>query len=234
MFGIFKKEETTKTADLSTVLNDRKISLEKHIPAPLSDKKVKVVFCIDKSGSMHQMYKSGEVQRLVERIFPVALRFDDDGKMESYSFNTTGSMHPDITIENISGYVNKYITANGCTNYRPVMSLISTMVTDDYRKTMPTYVIFITDGDNSDKEVTKDIMQFVSNQPIFWKFIGIGNERFEFLETLDDMEGRMIDNADFVKIPDISKISDDELYKLLMQEFSEWWINAENHGIINK
>lgn len=46
------------------------------------------------------------------------------------------------------------------------------------------------------------------------------------------MSGRVIDNADFVKIEDISNISDDELYKLLMQEFSEWWAEAEKKGII--
>ena len=78
----------------------------------------------------------------------------------------------------------------------------------------------------------EDVTKEISDKPIFWKFIGIGNERFTFLEELDDMSGRVIDNADFVKIENISNISDDELYKLLMQEFSEWWTEAEKKGII--
>ena len=97
---------------------------------------------------------------------------------------------------------------------------------------VPAYVIFITDGDNQDKNVSGKFIREISDKPIFWKFIGIGNERFTFLEELDDMSGRVIDNADFVKIEDISNISDDELYKLLMQEFSEWWAEAEKKGII--
>lgn len=229
MFGLFKKKESNKEAkneDLSTVFAERKISLEKHIPDSLNGKKVRVVFCIDKSGSMWERYNNGEVQRTVERLFPVALKFDDDGKMECYSFNTKAKSHPDIDVNNIVGYVDNNIECDGGTNYSPVMKAVTKIAN------VPTYVIFITDGDNQDKNASREFIREISDEPIFWKFIGIGNERFTFLEELDDMNGRVIDNADFVKIKDISNISDDELYKLLMQEFSEWWTEAEKKGII--
>lgn len=229
MFGLFKKKESNKEAkneDLSMVFAERKISLEKHIPDSLNDKRARVVFCIDQSGSMWGRYNNGEVQRTVERLFPVALKFDDDGKMECYSFNTKAKSHPDIDVNNIVGYVDNNIECDGGTNYSPVMKAVTKIAN------VPTYVIFITDGDNQDKNASREFIREISDEPIFWKFIGIGNERFTFLEELDDMSGRVIDNADFVKIEDISKISDDELYKLLMQEFSEWWTEAEKKGII--
>ena len=229
MFGLFKKKESNKEAkneDLSVVFAERKISLEKHIPDSLNDKRARVVFCIDQSGSMWGRYNNGEVQRTVERLFPVALKFDDDGKMECYSFNTKAKSHPDIDVNNIVGYVDNNIECDGGTNYSPVMKAVTKIAN------VPTYVIFITDGDNQDKNASREFIREISDEPIFWKFIGIGNERFTFLEELDDMSGRVIDNADFVKIEDISKISDDELYKLLMQEFSEWWTEAEKKGII--
>lgn len=229
MFGLFKKKESNKEAkneDLSMVFAERKISLEKHIPDSLNDKRARVVFCIDQSGSMWGRYNNGEVQRTVERLFPVALKFDDDGKMECYSFNTKAKSHPDIDVNNIVGYVDNNIECDGGTNYSPVMKAVTKIAN------VPTYVIFITDGDNQDKNASREFIREISDEPIFWKFIGIGNERFTFLEELDDMNGRVIDNADFVKIENISNISDDELYKLLMQEFSEWWTEAEKKGII--
>ena len=226
MFGLFKKKEEAKNEDLSTVFAERKISLEKHIPDSLNGKKARVVFCIDRSGSMWGRYNNGEVQRTVERLFPVALKFDDDGKMECYSFNTKAERHPDIDVNNIRGYVDNNIECDGGTNYSPVMRAVTK------NANIPTYVIFITDGDNQDKNASREFIKEISDEPIFWKFIGIGNERFTFLEELDDMNGRVIDNADFVKIENISNISDDELYKLLMQEFSEWWTEAEKKGII--
>ena len=112
MFGLFKKKESNKEAkneDLSVVFAERKISLEKHIPDSLNDKRARVVFCIDQSGSMWGRYNNGEVQRTVERLFPVALKFDDDGKMECYSFNTKAKSHPDIDVNNIVGYVDNNI-----------------------------------------------------------------------------------------------------------------------------
>lgn len=226
MFGLFRKKEEAKNEDLSSVFAERKISLEKHIPDSLNGKKARVVFCIDKSGSMCNMYYNGEVQRIVERLFPVALKFDDDGKMECYSFNMYAKRHHDIDINNIRGYVDDNISCEGGTNYYPVMRSVAEI------SNVPTYIIFITDGDNEDKNASREFIKEISDKPIFWKFIGIGNERFTFLEELDDMSGRIIDNADFVKIKDISNISDDELYKLLMQEFSEWWTEAEKKGII--
>lgn len=94
------------------------------------------------------------------------------------------------------------------------------------------YVIFITDGDNFDKQETENIVKESAKYNVFWKFVGIGSEKFHFLEHLDDMEGRLVDNTNFIKIKDIQNIQDEELYTMLLKEFPEWLKEAREKGII--
>lgn len=89
---------------------------------------------------------------------------------------------------------------------------------------LPVYVIYITDGENSnhDNQRTEEVITEMAEQGFFIQFIGIGNSRFDFLEKLDDLTGRRVDNANFFKVNDIKGMSDDALYKGLMKEFPEW------------
>ena len=75
-------------------------------------------------------------------------------------------------------------------------------------------------------------MKEASKYPVFWQFVGIGNDRFEYLEKLDDMGGRFMDNADFFQIRDIVSISDNELYTKLLTEYPSWLTEAKQKGII--
>lgn len=95
-----------------------------------------------------------------------------------------------------------------------------------------TVVYFITDGNNHDKDETRRVIKELSKEPIFWQFVGIGRERFNFLEELDDMGGRHVDNADFFKIQDISKVSDSELYDKLLTELPSWVQTVRQKGMI--
>jgi hypothetical protein len=114
------------------------------------------------------------------------------------------------------------------TNYSNVLELIS----GDSNNSEITYVIFITDGDNSDKNETETIIKRNSRLPIFFQFVGIGSQQFRFLEKLDTMLGRIIDNANFFQVNDISAISDDELYSRLFNEFPNWIKEARKAGIV--
>ena len=42
---------------------------------------------------------------------------------------------------------------------------------------------------------------------------------FQFLEELDDMPGRFVDNADFFSVADPAALSDEQLYDLMMNEY---------------
>lgn len=97
----------------------------------------------------------------------------------------------------------------------------------------PTLVFFVTDGDNFDKAEARQVIKEASNQGIFWQFIGIGNDSFRFLEELDDMEGRFVDNANFFQVNDIDRISDEELYERLLNEFPLWLKEARAKDLVN-
>jgi hypothetical protein len=75
-------------------------------------------------------------------------------------------------------------------------------------------------------------MREASKQGIFWQFVGIGKEKFNFLQKLDDLTERFIDNADFFKLNDFNSISDEELYDRILTEFPTWLKEAREKGII--
>src|SRR5690606_11135074 len=91
----------------------------------------------------------------------------------------------------------------------------------------PVYVMFITDGAPSDKGVATKHMRSASYEPIFWQFMGVGSDRFEYLQRLDDLDKRFTDNADFFAVTDDelmgrNPISDEALFERLMTEYPDW------------
>lgn len=65
-----------------------------------------------------------------------------------------------------------------------------------------------------------------------WQFVGVGGSRFDFLEKLDDLKDRFIDNADFFAVPDPSRLGDPEMYQLLLQEYPGWVRLARQRGLL--
>ncbi|RWX19442.1 hypothetical protein EHI42_04645 [Rhizobium hidalgonense] len=86
---------------------------------------------IDVSGSMKELYDTGVVQSALERVLPVALYFDEDGRIDTWVFSNaekTASLKP-VTASTYEGYVEREITGNpalqrilwGGTDYEPVI-----------------------------------------------------------------------------------------------------------------
>ncbi len=96
----------------------------------------------------------------------------------------------------------------------------------------PVYVIFVTDGNNFDRKRAEEVMKRASYYGIFWKFVGIGRSSFSFLENLDNLDGRFIDNAHFFQLNDLELISDEELYQRLLIEFPGWIKLATEKGLL--
>ena len=100
---------------------------------------------------------------------------------------------------------------------------------DDYQN-LPVYVIFITDGEPSDREESENVLMQMAECPIFFQFIGIGSEHFSFLQKLDDITGRYVDNADFKPVRDLSDIS----YEMLIDEFPNWLSDEKVKELISR
>lgn len=204
----------------------------------LTNTVARVAVAMDKSGSMSLLYKDGTVQAVIERLLPSALKFDDDGSLDMWLFADRAKRLDPITESEFYDYVRREILDKrengfwGGTKYAPVINDIVRKYTVEEPSILPTFVIFITDGENSDKDEAKRAVKEASKHNIFFQFIGIGDERFTFLKTLDTMEGRTVDNANFFEVNDINHISDEKLYDLLLNEFPSWVIEAKKIGIL--
>lgn len=249
------------------MLNLEKLDLSKKAVLDLVKTKgmdgqiAKVILCIDKSGSMQNLYLRGFVQSVIERVIPIAMAFDDDQTMEVYGFHHGKQKLKDVNLNNLEGYVRKEIETKmdyGATNYAPALKAIFEDFLNDSSNTQltksggflglggkttksvskyPAFVIFITDGENSDKSATQKVITEMASHGLFVQFIGLKSsfsDNFKFLKTLDTMPGRFIDNANFFEISDkrLLEMSDDDLYNELLSEFPDWVKLAKSKGII--
>ena len=243
---LFKKKEAPATAASKVNLTknpelNKKISLRKEIVVSevkrqnIAVNAARVVFVLDHSGSMRTMYNNGTVQEILERIFPVAMYFDDNAEMEFYWFDNAFKELTPVNYDTIDGYVEDVILSKkehyGGTCYAPIMREITDRYTKREPSRVPTFVIFITDGNNSDKKAAKEVLTEASRFNIFWKFVGIGDEKFDFLQKLDDLTGRFIDNANFICVNNISSIDDKKLYEGLLTEYGDWLGLCRKNGI---
>lgn len=193
---------------------------------------VTVVF--DKSGSAKPLYQSGKMQELLERLLPLGMQFDDNGAFDMYSFSSKqhAKYHGEVDEHNAAEFIERDVLPQpyGLTYYAPVIDMI---VEKAKGSKIPTYVVFITDGDCDDRAETKMSMIAASDHPVFFKFIGIGNaSSFGFLQDLDDMSDRTIDNADFFQANDLAHLTDEDLYKKMMVEYPSWCVEAKAKGIL--
>ncbi|MBQ3010254.1 MAG: VWA domain-containing protein [Oscillospiraceae bacterium] len=200
----------------------------------------KVVVVLDYSGSMNSLYHNGTVQNTINRLVPLGLTFDDNGTIDVFLFSNDYRKITDLNLGNYEDYVKKVVFTSGYqmggTSYAPVLKAIiegetkkglfgfgkkvkQEAIVDDGD---PTFILFITDGENADKAASDAIIRKSSELNVFIQFIGIGNERFNYLRQLDDMPGRRRDNTGFSKMSDLNKASDSELYTNVLEQFSDW------------
>lgn len=80
------------------------VSLAKH---QLERVRAKVAFVIDASGSMYNQYERGQVQEVVNRVFPLGVHFNDDEELETWAFALKSKRLSNVTFGNFKNYVKK-------------------------------------------------------------------------------------------------------------------------------
>lgn len=203
-------------------LNKTTINLTKSTGVQFDNLKSKVKLVLDYSGSMSDLYSIGTVQKVINKILPLALKFDDDGELDCYLFSNGCKTIQSCTEINYRNYVTNIVQKAGFrmggTEYAPVLKKIHESDT----KNIPTFTIFITDGDNSDKPETDNIVRAMSTDNGFVMFIGIGNDDFKYLSKLDNLSGRPIDNTGFTVFSNIRTVDENTLYTMLLTEYAAW------------
>lgn len=241
-FGLEIEQEASEAAAAVEEMVQTPIDLRKKLVQLTLEKKklthvvAKVGIVLDITGSMQALYKNGTVQEVVERILAVASKFDDNGTLDVWVYDTHFSRLPSVTERDFGDYVQNKILNNheihkfGRNNEPPVMEDVIRKYTVEEDDGIPVFIIFINDG--GVVKPIKKVITAASVQPIFWQFVGIGQSDFEVLKQLDTMEGRVVDNANFIHLDDIAAVSDEQLYDQLLNEFPSWLRAAKENRII--
>lgn len=236
-------QKATQTGNQSIIDLTKKslVQLEKH---NLLDVQARVALVLDASGSMNWQYKNGDVQRIVNRLMPLAINFDDDGQFECWAFANLTTQLDDVNLNNVNDFINQ--TQLGWKNWH-VGSRINNeipaieAVIDYYypqstkslsQKNVPVYVLFISDGGVGNRRQMEKILTECANVPIFWQFVGIGGSNYGVLEKIDDLKGRVVDNCNFFALDHIKSVSDERLYELLLEEFPQWLQAIQQRGMV--
>ncbi len=221
------------------------VDLVKKVQVSLEKKGVKrdrakVALVLDISASMMGLFNSGSVQHLIERIVALGYRFDDDGEIDIFPFGAMAHKMGAIGIEEVDGVVARIraeFPFEGGTNYGRAIQVVRShyKAQADYGL-LPVYVMFVTDGNTHDRDLTEGQIRDASSEPFFWQFMAIGRRPksqggffsrifgsdFTFLEKLDEMEGRVVDNANFFLVENPKDPNDEDLFDLLMAEYPSW------------
>lgn len=220
---VMKIDMSKHAENLETVL----IDMSKSGKTNMTNHTARVALAMDYSGSMGNMFANGSVQDVITRLLPIAIKFDDNGELESWLFSDGHERMAPVTASNYEGYVkNVMMQAKmymGGTNYAPVLKDMVKYYKDKHPSTIPSFIMFITDGDNWDEHETNEIVRELSNYNMFVQFVGIGNgSSFNYLKSLDDMPGRKHDNTGFIAVKDMNKMDDQRLYTEMLRQYNDW------------
>jgi uncharacterized protein with von Willebrand factor type A (vWA) domain len=180
-----------------------------------------VKLAVDKSGSMDDEFRCGWVQDTIDLFLAAAMKFDDDGKMEIGFFNTSFDRTPDATVDDHGQYVRKHrITAGGGTNFADAIKGLKGSATKRglfgfgaAKPATPTYIGFITDGQNNDQYEFEAQLDSLENT--FVQIVAIGNgvdKRY-----LDFIAAKY-DTVEVLYIPNPKAVDQNKFYELILNE----------------
>lgn len=245
-FDIFKKKDSniTQVAGNGSNINQAggDVNVTSEPPAPykldlrkkqvgiileknnLQDEKAQVSILIDWSGSMYDNVYLKVVQKIVERILPIALSMDKDKTMSTWIFTGGFKRIVDVTEKNYDGFVQDkiikpYDMPRGGTTFLPVL-------TDTWKEhgdsKIPTFIIMFTDGNNDDEETTERFLKHHENDNVYLHIVGIGKEKFCFVNRIK------FKNVKFTKIENIDKATDEFLYETFIEGYKKWKTGKSN------
>lgn len=227
--SFFRKNTTTADAGLIDLTKKAAVSLDKH---GLNGLRAAVYLVLDHSGSMDRFYRDGSVQHLTEQILALSANLDDDGDVPVSFFHHGVDHTVNVRVDNYAGIIDReHRKAEwGGTNYAPAMNAVVRHHCQTGAQA-PALVVFQTDGEPGDRADTEQRLRQFSTLPIFWNFVGFGGS-ISFLERLDDLTGRHVDNASFFHAQNPHAVTDEQLYDGITREFAQWLTTARAVGIV--
>ena len=107
------------------------IDMSKNSKVDMSKHTARVAMVMDYSGSMSNLFRNGSVQDTITRLLPIALKFDDNGELESWLFSSHKTRLAAVTLKNYENYVKNVVNRSGMsmggTYYAPVLKDVVTL-----------------------------------------------------------------------------------------------------------
>ena len=210
------------------------LSLAKKAELTLTKKQLnhvqaKVALVLDASGSMHQQYTTGKVQEIVNRLLPIAVKFDDNASLDTWAFAQKPLSLGQVHLGNYVDFINKaqagwkkWRVGARINNEASVIEEVIDFYKNDSNNHLPVYILFISDGGIYNSKKIEKLISQAATLPLFWQFVGLGGSQYGILERLDDLQGRFVDNCDFFALDYLEQYSEEKLYDLMLQEFPSW------------
>ncbi|MFJ6730052.1 VWA domain-containing protein [Streptomyces sp. NPDC091281] len=211
------------------------ISLEKH---GAGGQRAAVYLVADRSLSMSDYYLDGSVQHLADQALGLSVNLDDDGTVPLVFFDSRPYPVVDISLDRYQGVVAEQHRLHGgaATMGGTQYAIAMKAVIEHYLRAGaadPALVIFQTDGAPQDSDATRLQLAQASKLPIFWAFVGFGPQTVLFLRQLDNLPGRLVDNASYFHAGSRPKtVADSTLYDGITKEYGTWLRAARTKGLL--
>lgn len=217
--GFFGKKNKEAPADMVNLVKKAKVSLDKH---GIGDVKAAVYLVLDHSFSMKPYYRSGDVQKLTERILGLSANLDDDGTVPVVLFADYAEEFVEVGVDNYQGVAERLAKSArwGSTEYVAAVDAVM----DHYAKSGakdPALIIFQTDGNPNDRDSTTTAIRATSDRNVFFSFVSFGSQ-VSYLGELDNPQNPSDDNVSHFNAADPSRVTDEQLYDGITSEFASW------------
>lgn len=218
--------------ELVSMAKKAQFNLSKH---DLDGQSAKVALCLDHSGSMREVYASGALQALAERMLALATQLDDDGAIDVFFFGTEAWYAGELRLNDYGGGIDRMRGGHrlGTTDYAGAIRAVCAhfaMTGPPALYALPVYVLFLTDGAPTNRGAAERELRNAADFPVFSKFLSIGSDEIAFLQKLDDLTGRPVDNADYQAVADLTLLKDQSLFDLLLVEYADWLAAVRSAG----
>lgn len=221
-----------------------KILLDKGI---LNAPTMRVGDALDISGSMDMQARKPEMSHLISRgklqdafdqTMGVAVKFDDNGELDVFKFDTRCEFVGTADARNYSSFVkDNRIAARGGTAYAPIIDAAIDFYFSAKPPTggfmgfgkkaaqpvnnTPVLMLIHTDGEPGDGYSTiKRALEAAQDHPIYFHFIGIGGNRADFptiARLADDLP-----NVGEVYLPSLEMTDEDVYAQIICDELVQW------------
>lgn len=233
MFGkkkaVITPEPTAAPVPPTSFVNLRKeakISLAKNGLEVDGTGGIAVYLVLDHSWSMQPHYADGSVQRITEQVLALSAEIDNDGQVPVFYFGSGAETAKIVKIGAHTGWVNATHTSVpwGSTNYVAAIDAVRAYHAE-YGGGQPALVVFQTDGSPDDQPATTTKLISVAGEDMFFAFVGFGPKKYvEYLFTLDEIEGRVRDNASAFHAVKPMHTENADLYDGVLGEFTREWL----------